>query len=582
MNGQGFTAGPLDPRGFPMELRVAPDLAQFRGARLREPILLLEPEPVKCPGRTCKSPKNSLVRTTVDSCRHHYCKSCGYSAIWKTTTSSPTLTHPFAAATHFPPVTWDEDICDLDALAEFDFNTTFNDESYGWLRAMTWNKHRRYTLSKVKKAREPWSPEATKPLADMKYKGEGFVFAGENIADQHGLTKWIDRQTKTGEEAFHEEENDEKRFARSGLGGKVNTGAGPTLASHLRSLVPVRSTTPYTISPAQTDEGFFVSKDRGAFCRRTVAIAKGFSNRKFSGEECGLTDEELQEKLEVTNRPDNLDSPTPAYFGEQNDDPADTAQGEQPGFIEGNNSVDQRVKVKSPEQLAQEAEEWAQIRANYDKLLHDGVAWSLADDRDQDVVVNGIRMNRDNETFRLVLFDIDLHEGHYESDSPMKELAERYGFQQFDALRNQIGGIDEKTLRTKLKKTRNYGMNKELPTTKFTAEQVADIEVHDGQVVYAHLTVGKARWYKLDLDTFDTYEDALADLRTKIVEEAWRKEYPHRRIDTATKAHLLEARKEIVSRIHPAFRKANVYIADWRRRPMTVAIAEESWGKAAF
>jgi hypothetical protein len=329
---------------------------------------------------------------------------------------------------------------------------------------------------------------------------------------------------------------------------------------------------------------------------KALAVAKGFTDNRSSGEEEGaLSKEDLEENINKTENVvlegldeptaalcDNLDSPVSVYDPDQNDDPADLIQDEFADFIEGTNSIDQIVKENSAEQLAEEAVEWAQRRANYDKLLQDGAAWLPTDPQNKNTMINGVKVNLENEITRLILFDIDLHDENFESDSPMKELAERYSFQQFDALGNRIGGIDEKTLRTKLEKTRNYGMKQEMLTTKFTAEQVADIEAHDGRVVYAHLIVGKARWYKLDLDTFDTYEDALADVRTKIVEEAWRKEYPHRRIDTATKAQLLEARKEIVSRIHPAFRKANVYIADWRRRPMTVAIAEESWEKAAF
>lgn len=660
----------LDPRGFPIVLRVPPDLAQFRGARLREPIVLPGPEAVKCPGRGCKSPKNSLVRTTVGSCRHHYCKSCGYTAIWKLANPSPTQTHMFAVAQQFPSVLWDETICDLDAREEFNLRAekfltpdklhpliTYNEQvgrhfeqtpALGvpmksplvydellWRVFGTWAdgpqeasmpSYGRSSLPDAEFKNED-TPDYVAPkkcafkclecgtwikkrgycerpqCIDVRQvpSGEGdeetnYWFFHDTEAAKHGLAGWIHGQKKIGAEAFHSQEIREKEKTHC-LGRKCsksgfNTGAGPVLASHINSLETVRVTTATPIDAVYP----FWFREPSMFGVKALAVAKGFSDNRSSGEEEGApSKEDLEEKINKTENVvlegldeptaalcDNLDSPVSAYDPDQNDDPADLIQEEFADFIEGTNSIDQIVKENSAEQLAEEAVEWAQRRASYDKLLQDGAAWLPTDPQNKNTMINGVKVNLENEITRLILFDIDLHDENFESDSPMKELAERYSFQQFDALGNRIGGIDEKTLRTKLEKTRNYGMKQEMLTTKFTAEQVADIEAHDGRVVYAHLIVGKARWYKLDLDTFDTYEDALADVRTKIVEEAWRKEYPHRRIDTATKAQLLEARKEIVSRIHPAFRKANVYIADWRRRPMTVAIAEESWEKAAF
>lgn len=86
----------VDPRGFPMVFRVAPDLARFRGACLLERIVLPKLKLVKCP--RCENDR--MVCKTVGSHRRHEC-SCGYLAVWSSSSPGPTPTHPFAAGTRF-------------------------------------------------------------------------------------------------------------------------------------------------------------------------------------------------------------------------------------------------------------------------------------------------------------------------------------------------------------------------------------------------------------------------------------------------------------------------------------------------
>jgi hypothetical protein len=258
------------------------------------------------------------------------------------------------------------------------------------------------------------------------------------------------------------------------------------------------------------------------------------------------------------------------YF-EPNDDDEYSGQGKSK-YIEGTSQVIYRGSRKDPEQLKEETEQeearWAQCRAGYEKLLLDGNAWSSLDPREDDRTdpETGVQFNISNENYCLMQWDLDFHNGDFDSK---EDLAERHGF--------KYG----KTFITKLKKIRTYAMKKTMPTTKFTPAQIADIKAHDGRVVYAHIVRGKPRWYKLDMDRFESYEEALTDLKNKTEKQAQRDRWEFDKKKRPSKDQFIQAVKGIRTALDQAFQKDAIFIADWRT-PFVVAIAEGEWENADF
>jgi hypothetical protein len=256
---------------------------------------------------------------------------------------------------------------------------------------------------------------------------------------------------------------------------------------------------------------------------------------------------------------------------EQHDDDEYNGQGK-PKYIEGTSQVIYRGSRKDSEQLKEEADQeearWAQCRAGYEKLLLDGNAWSSLDPREDDQIdlKTGVRFNTSNESYRLMQWDLDFHNGDFDS---REDLAERYGF--------EYG----KTFNTKLERIRTYAMKKAMPTTKFTTAQIADIEAHDGRVVYAHIIRGQARWYKLDMDRFKSYKDALTDLKNKSEKQAQRDRWEFDEDKRPSKDQFTRAVNEVRTALDLAFRKDNIDIRDWRT-PTVASFAQVEWEQADF
>jgi hypothetical protein len=222
-----------------------------------------------------------------------------------------------------------------------------------------------------------------------------------------------------------------------------------------------------------------------------------------------------------------------------------------------------RGRGKTNQERLQNRQEWDNTRAKCDAILNAGGAWSPLDPpEDTRLLPSGASYNLSNPVFKHIEFEIDVHYGNYDTK---KRLATKLG-------------LNYETVRKK--ELREIATMKEMPMTKFTKEQIEDIRVNQGYIAYAHIVLDRGRWFKLDMDRFATYQEALHEIWSKSIDEAFKKaRIPKRNTDTRTPESdpaLAQAFKGVVVRYEKAFRPENIYIMD-RRSPTLVAIAEAAF-----
>jgi hypothetical protein len=337
---------------------------------------------------------------------------------------------------------------------------------------------------------------------------------------------------------------------------KGNTGSSAAIASHTRAfeLLPVDGCSWY---PNCDDHsaGFLVH-DPGAFHWRTLnQAARTESPDKAEVAEHDTTLSDFARQKRDSMRRNSLlpEAPSPRDLWAGDDD--DT-----PDFIEGTGRVFKigRDRDITDEEQEQEDKQWGADRAKYEGILEAGRAWSPLDPREDDrVTPSGAKYNLSNPTFKRILYEIDEHWKNFDS---RKKLAEE-------------SGLNYETARKK--ELKDINMKKECPNTPFTADQIKDIAAHDGHAVYVHAVTDKPRWYRLDMDRFETYREAIEEVKRHGKDKALKqsKMWNNTR---APKDKFNQAQKEVVARWDEYFWKENIFVLDLRT-PMVVAIAEEAW-----
>jgi len=221
-----------------------------------------------------------------------------------------------------------------------------------------------------------------------------------------------------------------------------------------------------------------------------------------------------------------------------------------------------RGRNKTDEELLESREEFEVKRADFEAKLRAGEGWSPLDPREDDrVLPNGVKVNLSNELVKRMDYEIRLHWQDYKTK---QSLAEELGLKYETVRRIEMEDINKK---------------KERPTTQFTAEQIRDIAAHDGRVVYVHAVTDRPRWYHLDMERFETYQEAIEAVKRKGKDKAL-KQSPMWNNERAPKDKFNQALKEVVARWDEYFWKENIFILDLRS-PMVVAIAEEAWDEDA-
>jgi hypothetical protein len=393
-----------------------------------------------------------------------------------------------------------------------------------------------YTVSDenvVKRLREVTS---TDPISGDSFDSQ------EKSSRGHGLTAWVRRQKKPGEDptALHLEEQLELDLARFYRLTKGNTGPSAAVASHIRvfETYPPKHCNWYPNGedhPVAFLVNGFLDKhgrpfaDPGPFHFRMLRIAKTGLPQKAASD-FPTTEEDL--------------------------------------FAIGGFRVFKigRGRNKTSDRRWREDEAWKAERAKYEAILEAGRGWSpLNPPEDTRFLPSGVKYNLSNPVVKQILYEIDKHRLNFDS---RKKLAAELGLK-YETVRK--------------KELEDINMKKEQPNTPFTAEQMKDFNARDGRVVYVHVEgLDRPRWFKLDMDRHETYRKAIDEIRWKSQDEAFKKaKVPSRRTDKRTfQDHptLARAFKEVVVRYELAFRPENLYILDLRS-PMVVAIAEEAWNE---
>lgn len=179
-----------------------------------------------------------------------------------------------------------------------------------------------------------------------------------------------------------------------------------------------------------------------------------------------------------------------------------------------------------------------------------GKLCSLLDPPDQ-IVVNedGTKYNRANPRFRWWMWEINRVTKNYNKNEK--------------ALAGEIGIVYNTARQKEMEQT---NMSKEMPNTKFTKKQIDEMLAADGRVAFVHVVLsGRGFWHKLDMNQFETYGAAIADVKQRSLNEA-------------LKQNDARTLKEIVVKFNEAFAPENIYIIDWRS-PTVAAIAEVEWEK---
>jgi hypothetical protein len=351
----------------------------------------------------------------------------------------------------------------------------------------------------------------------------------EASSSPHGLTAWVRRQKKTRSDptALHPEEQLELDLARFYQLTKGNTGPSAAVASHIRSFEAIPANGCSWYPHCDDHSAGFLVHDPGVFHYKMLRIARTGYLQKTAAD-FPTTEEDL--------------------------------------FAIGGFRVFKigRGRNKTSDDRWLDDEAWEFDRAKYEAILEAGRGWSPLNPREDDrVLPSGAKYNLSNPVVKRILYEIDKHRLN------------------FDSRKNLAGELGLKYETVRKKELEDINMKKERPNTQFTAEQIKDIAAHDGRVVYVHVEgLDRPRWFKLDMDHHETYQDAIEEVRWKSQDEAFKKaKVPSRRTDKRTfQDHptLAQAFKEVVVRYALAFRPENLYILDMRS-PMVVAIAGEAW-----
>ena len=217
-----------------------------------------------------------------------------------------------------------------------------------------------------------------------------------------------------------------------------------------------------------------------------------------------------------------------------------------------NKTKDERI-----EDRAKKARKWEKLRPIAQTIIESG-GCSSADSKKNTLEHNGMKVDPCSMTFRHIAYEHHVLNDNYDT-------------------KKELGGEHYETFRKK--ELEEYVVNnKEIPATKFSKEQIADIKANDGRAVYAHIILDRGRWYKLDVDKLETYEAAIHEIWWKSIDEAFKKAGHRSRTKGSNAENPEQARifKEVASRFEKAFRRENIYILDWRT-PTVAAIAHASW-----
>ncbi len=353
--------------------------------------------------------------------------------------------------------------------------------------------------------------------------------SGEASSSPHGLTAWVRRKKGPGEDPhpLHLEEQLELDLARFYRLTTGNTGPSAAVASHISSFEAVPAGGCSWYPHCDDHSAGFLVRDPGPFHYKMLRIAKTGRVEK-TADDFPATEEEL--------------------------------------FALGGFQIKKlgRGRNKTSDKRWREDEAWKVDRAKYEAILEAGRGWSPLDPREDDrALPSGAKYNLSNPVVKRILYEIDKHRLNFDS---RKKLAEESGLNYETARKKELEDIN---------------MMKEQPNTPFTAEQMKDFNARGGNVVYVHVEgLDRPRWFKLDMDRHETYQEAIEEVRWKSQDEAFKKaKVPSRRTDKRTfQDHptLARAFKEVVVRCELAFRPENLYIID-TRSPMVAAIAEEAW-----
>jgi hypothetical protein len=372
-----------------------------------------------------------------------------------------------------------------------------------------------------------------------------------------GGGKWTRGGVSPGELRF------QRRKDRKSVG---NSGASAPMASHIRvfDTLPPKHCNWYPHGEdhpvAFLVNGFSDKRGRpfadpGAFHWRTLNQAAQIESpdkAEVAEHDTTLSDFARQKRDSMRRNSLLPEAPSPRDLWAGDDDT--------PDFIEGTGHVFKRGRDRdiTDEEQEQEDKEWEADRAKYEAIVEAGRAWSPRDPRKDDrVLPSGVKYNLSNPTFKRIEYEIDEHWKNFDS---RKKLAEELGINYETARKKELEDIN---------------MKKECPNTPFTAAQIADINANDGRVVYVHAVTDKPRWYRLDMDRFETYLEAIEEVKRRGKDKAL-KQSDMWNNPRAPKAKFNQALREVVSRWEEYFWKENIYVLDMRS-PMVVAIAEEAW-----
>jgi hypothetical protein len=245
----------------------------------------------------------------------------------------------------------------------------------------------------------------------------------------------------------------------------------------------------------------FLVHDPGAFhWRRLDEASRGVI--AYDGEaegSQGLSGRELREKRKlISGYQHDCKSPYDVFQGD--DDPADAVDHDAPAF---NPETPQtfkrgRKRYETDEEDFQKRAAWGVTRAKCEAILKAGKAWSPMDPKDDTrFLPDGTKCNLSNKRFKRIEYEIGVHWENFDS---RKKLFAELGLQWETERKKELEDIN---------------MKKEMPTTKFTAAQIEDIKARDGRVAYVHAVTDKPRWYRLDMDQFETHQEAIEDIKRR-------------------------------------------------------------------
>lgn len=224
-----------------------------------------------------------------------------------------------------------------------------------------------------------------------------------------------------------------------------------------------------------------------------------------------------------------------------------------------------RGRNKTEEERLQDRDSFEKVRSHCEKILKVNRAWSHTDPPEDVRILtlsNGekVKVNLSNQIFKLILIDIDIHNDNYDT-------------------KKKLFGDDYERLRKK--ELMGINVEKKIPTTKFTMAQIECIKSKDGRAVFAHVMTDKPRWYPLDMNTHETYREAIDAVMWQGIHSAL-DQTPMWNNPRASKAKHTKAFRDVFNRWKEYFRTPNIYILDLRNPgPMAAAILEQGLSEEA-